>query len=135
MLRVRDVMTHSVVTLSPEMSLAEAMGTLSTIGVSGAPVCDAAGQVVGVFSQSDVVKLDGSVPTGARVEALMTAKVLSVGLDEGLEAAIGALAKHGVHRLMVLDAEGGLSGIITPMDVVRAIARGKLVVQEPGSGS
>ena len=61
----------------------------------------------------------------------MTAKVLSLGLDEGLEAAIEALAKHGVHRLMVLDAEGGLAGIITPMDVVRAIARGRLVVQEP----
>ncbi|AKT39312.1 CBS domain-containing protein [Chondromyces crocatus] len=132
MLRVSDVMTNSVVTLSPEMTLAEAANTLSTIGVSGAPVCDDAERVVGVFSQSDVVKLDGPAPEGSLVRHLMTAKVISVGVDESLEVAIASLAANGVHRLMVLDGQGQLAGIITPMDVVKAIAKGRLVVRAPG---
>ncbi len=126
MLLVSDVMTHSVVTLAPEMSLGDAAATLSTLAVSGAPVCDAEGHVVGVFSKSDVLKLDGSTAEGANVGALMTAKVASIGASEPLKTAIARMAATGVHRLVVLGEDGHLAGIITPMDVIKAIASGKL---------
>lgn len=126
MLLVSDVMTHSVVTLAPEMSLGDAAATLSTMGVSGAPVCDVEGHVVGVFSKSDVLKLDGSTAEGARVGALMTAKVASIRDSEPLKAAIEQMAAAGVHRLIVIGADGHLAGIITPMDVIKALASGKL---------
>jgi len=126
MLLVSDVMTHSVVTLTPEMSLGEAAATLSTLGVSGAPVCDAEGHVVGVFSTSDVLKLDGSTAAGARVGALMTPEVISIGASDPLKAAIARMAERGVHRLVVLGEDGHLAGIITPMDVVKAVARGAI---------
>jgi predicted transcriptional regulator len=136
MVRVSDLMTHSVVTLAPEMSLGEAATTLATMGVSGAPVCDAGGHVVGVFSKSDVVKLDGSIPPVATVQALMTAAVVSVRSSAPLTAAIALFAEKGVHRLMVLGEDDQLEGILTPMDIVRAIAAGKLAltgVAQPGA--
>src|SRR5262245_56857348 len=117
MLLVRDVMTESVVTLAPEMSLAEAASTLTTIGVSGAPVCDAAGRMIGVFSQSDVVKLDGCIPDGANVGTIMTRAVVSVRPSDPLVSAIRLIAEKGVHRLMVAGEDGQLVGILTPMDV------------------
>lgn len=128
MLRVSDLMTHSVVTLLPEMTLAQAAATLSTIGVTGAPVCDEEGRLIGVFSQSDVVKLDESIVEGARVADTMTRAVHTVRASDPLQAALGSMATHGVHRLPVLDDEGHLAGIITPMDVVRAIASGRMQV-------
>lgn len=128
MLRVSDLMTHSVVTLLPEMTLAQAAATLSTIGVTGAPVCDEEGRIVGVFSQSDVARLDGSIAAGATVGDTMTRTVLTVRASDPLQAALGSMATHGVHRLPVLDDDGHLAGIITPMDVVRAIAGGRIQV-------
>lgn len=128
MLRVSDVMTHSVVTLLPEMTLAQAAATLSTIGVTGAPVCDQEGRLIGVFSQSDVVKLDGPIAAEAKVADSMTRAVHTVRASDPLQAALGSMAAHGVHRLPVLDEDGHIAGIITPMDLVRAIASGRIQV-------
>lgn len=128
MVRVSDVMTHSVVTLLPEMTLAQAAATLSTIGVTGAPVCDGEGRLIGIFSQSDVVKVDGSIAAGATIADTMTRTVLTVRASDPLKAAIGSMAAHGVHRLPVLDEDGHIAGIITPMDLVRAIAGGRIPV-------
>ena len=129
MLLVSDLMTHSVVTLTPEMSLAQATSTLATMDVSGAPVCDAEGRAVGVFSKSDIIKLDGSVRPAATVGELMTAAVVGIRPSDPIAAAIDLMARRGVHRLMVLDEDGAVAGILTPMDIVKAVASGKLPVQ------
>ena len=133
MLRVSDLMMPSVVTLTPEMSIGEASRTLATMGVSGAPVCDADGRIIGVFSKSDVVKLDGSIPPVATVRALMTAAVVSVRLSVPLAAAIALFADKGVHRLLVVAEDGQLEGILTPMDIVKALATGKLTIVDPAA--
>jgi len=129
MLLVSDLMTHSVVTLTPEMSLAQATSTLATMDVSGAPVCDAEGRAVGVFSKSDIIKLDGSVRPAATVGELMTAAVVAIRPSDPIASAIDLMARRGVHRLMVVDEDGAVAGILTPMDIVKAVASGKLPVQ------
>ncbi len=133
-MRVGDLMVHSVVTLTPEMSLGQAAETLATLAVSGAPVCDAAGHVVGVFSKSDAIKRDGSVVQTATVRELMTQGSLSIRDSDPLSAAIMMMAAKGVHRLVVVDGDGQLAGILTPMDIVKAIASGRLRIQEPPGG-
>jgi CBS domain-containing protein len=61
MLRVRDIMTREVVTLAPESTIREAMETLSTNHLSGAPVVSGE-SVVGVISMSDILGLIVSGP-------------------------------------------------------------------------
>jgi CBS domain-containing protein len=61
MLRVRDIMTPHVVTLTPEASLREAIDTLVTCRIGGAPVLEGE-QVVGVLSAPDVLEFESVTP-------------------------------------------------------------------------
>lgn len=61
MLRLRDIMTADVVTLSPELPLRDAMALLASKHLSGAPVV-AAGKVVGVISATDLMDFAASLP-------------------------------------------------------------------------
>lgn len=53
---VADVMTRSVLTLSPDMTLERAAEVLVEKGISGAPVVDAAGRLVGILSETDLLR-------------------------------------------------------------------------------
>lgn len=131
MLLIRDIMTESVLVLTEGTPLLEAATTLSNMGVSGAPVCDPQGRVIGVVSKSDIVaKLaDGRSSAELRVGDLMTSKVFSVRPGDVLGGAIRRFVAENIHRLMVVDEEQHLLGILTPMDVLKAIVEGKLSVQ------
>ena len=54
-MKVAELMTTDVVTVGPETTLKEAAAILSEKGISGLPVIDAEGSVIGVFSEGDVV--------------------------------------------------------------------------------
>ncbi|MFO0661677.1 MAG: CBS domain-containing protein [Polyangiaceae bacterium] len=123
---VREIMTESVLTLTPETTLREASSSLATLGVSGAPVCDVRGKIVGVFSKSNVVDqvgngLDLSQPIGLH----MTPGAVTIEASATVEAAAVTMSTEGVHRLIVTDNEK-LVGLVSPMDILRAIADGKL---------
>lgn len=62
MLRLRDIMTRDVVTVSPEMTLRNTMALFSSRHLSGAPVV-ASGKVVGVISATDLMELAASLPS------------------------------------------------------------------------
>lgn len=61
MLALRDIMTRDVVTVSPELSLRDAMALLASRHISGAPVVSS-GQVVGVVSLTDLVEYAAAIP-------------------------------------------------------------------------
>jgi predicted transcriptional regulator len=128
MLVVSDVMTRSVVTLSPATPLQEAALTLANMGVSGAPVCDEQGRVIGVFSKSDIAsKLSEDRPLETvTVGELMTSIVFSVRPGDALRTAIWLMVFENVHRVMVTDESEQIVGIVTPMDVLKAIVAGKM---------
>jgi predicted transcriptional regulator len=128
MLVVSDVMTRSVVTLTPGTPLQEAALTLANMGVSGAPVCDEQGRVIGVFSKSDIAsKLSEDRPLETvTVGELMTSIVFSVRPENPLRTAIWLMVYENVHRVMVTDEGEQIVGIVTPMDVLKAIVAGKM---------
>lgn len=132
MLFVRDIMTESVVTLAKDTPVREAAATLSNMRVSGAPVCDERGRVVGVFSKSDIVTKLGDEPLSAAppVGELMTPHVLSVQPTDPLKAAVWLMVSGNVHRLMVVEGDNQLVGILSPMDVLKAIVSGKLTAPD-----
>lgn len=127
MTKVAEVMTQAVLTLSPMTSLVDAAQTLATLGVSGAPVCDVEGHVLGVFSKSDVVdRLSGGrLDEAGTVGEHMTRRVVSVGPTAPLSEAIALMATKAVHRIVVVDGEGRVVGIVTPLDIVKAVADGR----------
>lgn len=128
MLLVRDIMTESVLTLAKDTPLTDAANTLSNMGVSGAPVCDENGRVIGVFSKSDIVtKLaDGTPASELTVGSLMANRVFSVRPGDPLKTAVWLMVFENVHRLMVVGDDGKLAGILTPMDVLKAIVNGAM---------
>jgi CBS domain-containing protein len=120
--RVRDLMTENVLWFSTEMPLLDAAQELSQRQVSAAPVCSPDGKVVGVLSKSDLVDVFGLAARESLVGDAMTPTALSVAADSPIEDAIRAMAFEGVHRLVVLDAEGRLEGVVSAMDVLRHLA-------------
>lgn len=186
MLKVRDVMTRDVVTLSPAATLREAAETLSAHHVSGAPVVDG-GKPVGVLSLKDILDMLASTPPvpAERSDALdwkamvedppgwqgeaepqatyfselwpdagpdsyerivtsqapewdqLASHVVSEAMSRGLRwvgpevdvvVAADTMQRARVHRLLVLE-HGRLLGVISTMDVTRAVAQQRIVTR------
>lgn len=126
MLLIRDIMSSSVYTVEAGASAEEAAWGLTRRHIGGAPARDADGNLVGVVSSSDLVNPEPAqwIKGEATVGDLMNPDVISLYADDPAMAAVTEMAKRRVHRIVVLDAESKLAGIVTPMDVVSALARG-----------
>jgi CBS domain-containing protein len=124
--RVRDIMTAHVLTVSADARVDHAVWSLSAKGITGAPVCDAAGKVVGVLSRSDLIDGDthGVVPGDRLVSEVMTPEVCAVHPDAPASEAVALMVARSIHRVVVMDREHALAGIVTSMDVMKAILAG-----------
>jgi CBS domain-containing protein len=118
-------MTRVVLTVAADDSAASVAATLAEAGISGAPVRDEAGALIGIVSHSDLtnVRLAGKVrhPT---VSDMMTPDILGVYADDPALAAAMEMSNHDIHRVLVWDEDGEVAGIVTSLDLVKAIARG-----------
>jgi CBS domain-containing protein len=141
-MRVEEVMTRDVAVVSPAASLREVALLLSGRRISGAPVCDGTGQVVGVVSEADVLAkeegpaLDERSPlawlvgdgrdrrkAAARTAGeAMTAPAITIEPRAHVAEAARTMIERGVNRLPVVDG-GRLVGIVTRADLVRTFAR------------
>jgi CBS-domain-containing membrane protein len=126
MLKIRDIMTANVYTVEADASAEEAAWGLTRRHLGGAPARDAQGNLVGMLSSSDLVNPEPAqwIRGEATVGDLMNPDVISLYADDPALAAVTEMARRNIHRIVVLDAESKLAGIVTPMDVVRAVARG-----------
>ena len=122
MTRVRDAMETAVIWLMRDQTVQEAAAVLAEHDISGAPVCDREGNVLGVLSKTDVTERAAHDELDQSVEHAMTGLAICVGADDPLERAISLMAFEGIHRLIVLDENSHLAGIITSMDVLRELA-------------
>ena len=146
MMTIRDVMTATVVTVQPEMPLKEVAWVLIDNGISGVPVVDADGVILGVVSEADLlVKEQGSAAIRhrrlarllgeSRESRAQTAKLAAVTAAEAMtsppititpgraiSAAAAIMTARHVNRLPVID-QGQLVGIVSRADLVRAYVR------------
>lgn len=127
MLRIADIMTKTVYTVEQDASAEEAAWGLTRRHIGGAPATDGEGNLVGVLSSSDLVNPEPKqwIRGEATVGDLMNPDVISLYADDPAMAAVNEMAKRDIHRIVVLDHQSNLAGIVTPMDVVRALARGE----------
>jgi len=110
---VRDVMTSSVISVSPYESVDEAARLVTFHDVSGLPVC-ADGKVVGVVSEADLIG-----KSGATVGDVMTSPAVTALETTGLEQVAEQLTQQRIRRVPVVDGQGQLIGIVSRRDVLR----------------
>lgn len=127
-LRIRDIMTADVITLVATTSVEDAARSLTFHHVSGAPVLEH-GRIVGVVSKSNLVdpRYRSSATEKPTVRDAMTKVVLAVRPGDPAMLAVRLMVSESVHRAVVVDDSGKLAGIVSPMDVLRALARGDRV--------
>jgi len=124
---VGELMSIEPVTVGIDEPVGTAETLMSERGVTGLPVVDATGRLMGVLSQTDIVRAHASGQPlaswpGLAVRHLMTSPALTIRIDESLLAAARMLEKHHVHRLVVVAPDGEHPvGVISTTDLVRAL--------------
>ena len=115
----KDIMTKKVITVSPLTTVKDLAKSLTENDISGVPVADKTGKLLGIVSATDIVA------KGAKqVKAIMSRKVISVTEDTPVEEIANLLTTHKINRVPVLRGKK-LSGIVSRADIVRAIAMGE----------
>ena len=143
--RVGELMNPDVVSLRPDMTVPEAQELLARRSISGAPVVDARGRVLGVVSQNDLVRtaahpdtaaksgqfftsveeyqdlgLTPVMPSSLRVADVMSRRVFHVGRDASAAVAANIMRERRIHRLLVTE-KGVLVGVVTSLDLLRVV--------------
>lgn len=145
-MKVADVMTRTVVAVSRETPLKDVATLMVERGISGVPVVDADGAVIGVVSEADFVIKERGAERGrrrllarlfgesrqtkrelAKIEATtagaaMTGPAITVEATDSLKSAAELMAGRKINRLPVVEG-GRLVGIVTRADLVRAFIR------------
>ena len=157
MLKARDIMTKDVMTVDEEMTV-DALGRLFIDRrISGAPVVDRGGRLVGIVTENDLVRknsrlhiptvvriFDAFIPLGgsdrveeeirriaaSRVSDICSHEVVTVAPDASIQDVSSLMSEKGVHLIPVMD-EGRIVGIIGKIDVIRGMF-GEASQQKPG---
>jgi CBS domain-containing protein len=121
-------MTAHPVSIAETASLKEAAGILDTRKITGLPVVDEDGLLVGVLSQTDLVRVRANQNLvsdwpGLAVGQVMTKPALTIAATATLEEAARAMETSRVHRLVVTDGAATPIGIISTSDLVRSWSR------------
>ncbi len=146
----RDVMSAPVIIGRPDTPLKELAALLTTHRISGVPIVDDGGQVVGIVSESDfLTKLqhaekhqgirgtlerladpEAERKSSARVASeLMTSPVVTADIGATVRDVVGLMTTHKVNRIPIVDGTT-LLGIVTRADVLRTLMRSDDAVTE-----
>lgn len=121
---IREIMSKDVVTLKPDMDVLQAVHVLLQHGISGAPVVDAGGALVGMLTERDCMKvaLDAAFhqQSGGTVADFMVRDVEVVSAEETIITTARRFYDATYLRYPVVDGTG-LVGVISRSDVMRAI--------------
>ncbi len=135
---VREVMTSPALTVRMDTTLKEALALLDEHAVTMLPVVSAAGVVVGVLSEADVVRealppdvrrqllptADGPEPGAAHeVADLMSVRPVTVQPETDLSTAAALMTETAVKSLPVVDDHDRVVGVVSRRDIVRLLAR------------
>ena len=121
MLTAGAIMTSDLVTVRPDASVQEAIDTLLTQQISGLPVTDEDGRLVGVITEFALlaVAYDKRVKNHS-VRHHMTRDVITVDVDDPISRIADLCIVHRVRRVPVMK-DGRLVGVIARRDVLRAL--------------
>lgn len=146
---VADVMTRDPITANPETPLTDVIKTIAEKRISGLPVVEKTGQLVGVISETDLMWRETNVTPpayimlldsviylenpgryekdlhkalGQTVKDVMSPNPVTITPEKQLSEAAKLMHDRSIHRLPVVDQAGQIVGILTRGDIVRAMA-------------
>jgi CBS domain-containing protein len=150
MLKVKDIMTKDIITVTPDTEVVKAAKILLEKRINGLPVVDDSGKLVGILCQSDLIAqqksipipslftlLDGFMPlkimkridkevekiAAIMVEQAMTPKPVTVDPDADIEDVARLMVDKNYHTLPVLDG-GKVVGIVGKEDILKTLLSG-----------
>ena len=118
-MKVKEIMTRSVIGIGPEESVEVAARTLSRYNIGVLPVCRADGKLCGVVTDRDLVircLAAGMEPAKTRVRQVMTGQVTSVEGEVDVSVAAHLMGRQQVRRLPVTE-NGRLCGMVSLGDM------------------
>ena len=147
-MKAKDIMTPNVITVSKSDSVEKAIKLLLEHNITGLPVVDEAGHVIGIITEGDLMYRGGEIKpprylaifdsyifidnpskfekqlkkmTGMFVGDVMTTPVIVIEAEQSVPDAANLMTKHKVNRLPVIE-EGKLVGIISRRDIIKSYA-------------
>jgi CBS domain-containing protein len=147
MLKVKDIMTTELITVSPETEILQAAGVLLGNHINGVPVVDEAGKLVGILCQSDLIAQQKRLPIPSfftfmdglfeissakhiekeiqKIAAITVAQAMTpdpvfVEPDMSIQVVAGLMVDNGYHTIPVLQ-EGRLVGIVGKDDILNTL--------------
>jgi len=150
MLKAKDIMTRTVITVSPDMEIVHAAKILLENRINGAPVMDETGKLVGILCQSDLIAqqkklpipsfftfLDGLIAltsmkqlekqvqkiAAVTVAQAMTPNPVTVRPETDIEAVAALMVDQSFHTIPVVE-EGELLGIVGKEDILKTLMPG-----------
>ncbi len=133
-MKVIDLMQADVKTVRPDAVIGDVVVSLADAHISAMPVVDGHGRMVGVVSATDVLAAEAEAEDGPAyselikntlVQDLMTPHALTIGPEADVREAARRMLYAEVHRLFVAEGDR-LIGVISTLDIVRAVANGKI---------
>ena len=118
-MKIREIMTDSVVRIHPEESVAVAARTLARYNIGALPVCGGDGRLCGVVTDRDLVTrciAAGRQPGATAVRDVMTTQVVSARPDMDIGAAAHLMGRQQIRRLPVVE-NGRLCGMVSLGDL------------------
>ncbi|MZQ75931.1 MAG: CBS domain-containing protein [Peptoclostridium sp.] len=147
-MKARDIMTVNVISVKRDALIKDIAHILVENRIGGVPVVDDDGRVVGIISETDLVRKEKNVHipsyitvlqgviylesfkrfeedirkiTAYKAEDIMTAEVEKVHEDDDVETIASLMIEKGVNRVPVVDSEGKLKGIICRYDIIKSM--------------
>ncbi len=145
-MKVREIMTAEILSVSPHISAKEALDFLFKHRISGLPVIDANGKLVGMFTEKDVLK--SVLPSyiekvgkfvydedpkstkrkmaglaGIKVSQIMRKEVITLNEETSLCEVARIMLTQNTRRIPIVDKQGKIKGIIAREDIVKAFAK------------
>jgi CBS domain-containing protein len=133
-MKVAELMQTNVQCTTGDSPISQVLIALADSNISGLPVLDASGRLVGVISSTDVIAAQAKARSPdeqqvlleeTRVEEIMTPRPLTISPTADVRDAARHMLYADVRRLFIED-EGALVGVISQTDIVQAVATGKI---------
>jgi CBS domain-containing protein len=122
---ISSIMEEEVLTLHERDAISDAIKMMLSCNVSGFPIINDDGAVIGIVSERDFVSLVANVVTGKRVADIMSRDLVTVGPDTKVEEAARVMIANDFTRIPIVQ-EGVMLGVVTTSDIVKYLGSGEV---------